>query len=55
MRTRKNCISCGFLYNDSDVCPHCGQFIFRRIFKSSDGNWYQLFKGQKLLLNEVGS
>jgi len=53
MRTRKNCMECGFNYNKSNKCPECGFFGYRTIFKSKDGNWYQLYKGRKILLEGI--
>lgn len=53
MRTRKNCMECGFNYNKSNTCPKCGFFGYRRIFKSKDGNWYQSYKGRKILLDGI--
>ena len=51
MRTRKNCIECGWTDNWKGNCPKCGFFGYRRIYKSKDGHWYQSYKKQKLLLD----
>jgi len=53
MRTRKNCMKCGWTDNWKRNCPKCGWFMYRRIFKSKDGKWYQLYKGQRILLDGV--
>lgn len=48
MRTRKNCVNCNWTDNWNGNCPKCGHFIFRRIFKTKDGEWFQMFKGKRL-------
>ncbi len=53
MRTRKHCVNCGWTDNWKGNCPKCGNFVYKRIYKDKDGNWYQSYKGQKLKIEIV--